>query len=260
LFADPSGGKGETLTDENGCRKFDDNGNYIPRSDRVPAGEVSMSGYGSGGSTVEKMISKINGLSDAKKAILPPPHILLQLLMAEESSGGNWEKLFRGMSERIEAEKKDILDGEFPIQSDFKNYFKFKLLQFDALYRSVSPFFRSTFDAAEFVGGGGEVIGLVAAPFTGSASLILVGPGADMSAVGTVGNVLMDLYEEKDASASYRLSKFLLTGGMGKFLEKIPFKRLYFLIASYVKVLETVVLPAIEDSYKKFVLSSKLKL
>jgi hypothetical protein len=52
LFADPTGGKGETLTDENGCRKFDDNGNYIPRSERVPPGEVSMAAYlGGGGAT-----------------------------------------------------------------------------------------------------------------------------------------------------------------------------------------------------------------
>ncbi|MCU0384266.1 MAG: hypothetical protein MUF68_09405 [Cyclobacteriaceae bacterium] len=98
LFADPTGGKGQML-DENGARKYDDNGNYIWRGDRVTPGEVSMAAYGSsGGSPVEKMINKINGLSDAKKATLPPPHILLQLLMAEESSGGNWEKMFRGMT------------------------------------------------------------------------------------------------------------------------------------------------------------------
>jgi hypothetical protein len=122
LFADPTGGRGQML-DENGARRYDDNGNYIWRGDRVAPGEVSMAAYGSsGGSTVEKMINKINGLSDAKKAILPPPHILLQLLMAEESSGGNWEGMLKGVEDSVSNPQVKLLPESFDFQKTASNW------------------------------------------------------------------------------------------------------------------------------------------
>ncbi|WP_298143418.1 hypothetical protein [Flavobacterium sp.] len=51
VFADPSGGAGMQMLDNNGAEMYDANGNYIRRSDRVVPGEVSMAAYGGGGTT-----------------------------------------------------------------------------------------------------------------------------------------------------------------------------------------------------------------
>ncbi len=142
--------------------------------------------------------------------------------------------------------------------ADFKNYFKVKMMQFDAFYNEKAPILRDHFEAGELVGGSMEIISLLAAPLTDGASLAFLPVGGAISTYGTYGNIAMDFYEEKEGSGFYRFFKWASSAGMAKAFEKIPFKKLYYLISGYVKVLETVVLPQIEESGKRFLIPPKL--
>ncbi|WP_298143428.1 RHS repeat-associated core domain-containing protein, partial [Flavobacterium sp.] len=49
VFADPSGGAGQQMLDNNGAEMYDSNGNFIRRSDRVVPGETSKFTQAGGG-------------------------------------------------------------------------------------------------------------------------------------------------------------------------------------------------------------------
>ena len=84
------------------------------------------------------------------------------------------------------------------------------------------------FDVIEEVGGDIEIAGVVAAPATEGLSLALEPIGFWHSAVGTTGNIMLDMYEAytgvdgKLKSAAFRATKFTITFGTGKAIERIP--------------------------------------
>uniref|UniRef100_UPI00262434B0 hypothetical protein n=1 Tax=Flavobacterium sp. TaxID=239 RepID=UPI00262434B0 len=82
---------------------------------------------GGGGSTVQKMVNAINSLSDEQRALLPPPDVLLQLLLAEVNPGGDWE----GMLDRANG-------GEEDPPTDFKKLFSSKLKKVGRFIEKIS--------------------------------------------------------------------------------------------------------------------------
>jgi hypothetical protein len=85
------------------------------------------------------------------------------------------------------------------------------------------------FDSVEEVGAWTEVAGVAAAPFTDGLSLAVAPLGFWEGAVGTVGNVSVDLYEYSSTgdakylkTAAFRATKFGITAGLGKAIDRIP--------------------------------------
>jgi hypothetical protein len=144
----------------------------------------------------------------------------------------------------------------------YKRYFARKLEEIKNGYNGfVKPILRSTFDKMELYGGTAEAIGLMAAPLTEGASLPLATIGYQASLYGTLGNTALDFIDGDINGGLYRLGKFALSAGMGKALDAIPFKTFSNMANGYKALLETHVVPVIEDSWKKFnPPSNKLKL
>jgi hypothetical protein len=135
----------------------------------------------------------------------------------------------------------------------YKRYFAKKLKEFENVFRKdIKPILRTTFDKMEIYGGSIEAFGFVLAPFTDGASLVFAGYGAQLSAFGTAGNISLDLFDRNYDSAGLRLGKFVLTAGMGKAIDRIPYNNASNLINGYTKYLENHVVPTIEDSWNKF--------
>ncbi|WP_264535500.1 FG-GAP-like repeat-containing protein [Flavobacterium sp. N1736] len=130
------------------------------------------------------------------------------------------------------------------------------------VYNSNKQVFRSHFDAAEISGGTAEIIGLLGAPFTEGASLEFSAYGAKMSAYGTVGNSVMDIFDGEFSTAANRWTQFVISAGMGKAIESgIPQSTLRNMLSSFKIYVETYVAPVFEESWNKFnVSSNKLKL
>ena len=144
----------------------------------------------------------------------------------------------------------------------YKRYFASKLEEIKNGYNGfVKPILRSTFNKMEIIGGTAEAVGLMAAPFTGGASLPLASIGYQVSLYGTLGNTALDFIDGDINGGVYRLAKFALSAGMGKALNAIPFKTFVNMANGYKTLLETYVVPVIEDSWNKFnPPSNKLKL
>ncbi|WP_309508569.1 RHS repeat-associated core domain-containing protein [Flavobacterium channae] len=81
---------------------------------------------------------------------------------------------------------------------------------------------RKGFDVLEEIGGWMEITGVVLAPFTGGSSLALETVGFWHAAVGTAGNSVIDIIEGDYKSLAFRGTKFAITLGTGKALERIP--------------------------------------
>ena len=85
------------------------------------------------------------------------------------------------------------------------------------------------FDTIEEMGADTELSGIVAAPVTEGTSLALEPLGFWEGAIGTVGNIGVDLYEfgsTQDTkyikTAAFRATKFTITAGVGKAIDRIP--------------------------------------
>lgn len=78
------------------------------------------------------------------------------------------------------------------------------------------------FDVVEEIGGWIEIGGVLLASFTEGTSLALEPVGLWHSAVGTAGNIALDYYEGNYRMMTYRVTKFVLTVGIGKAINRIP--------------------------------------
>jgi RHS repeat-associated protein len=171
-------------------------------------------------------------------------------------TGGNfWQGAVTGLvvSGLNHAMHPDSFDSDGDPPSKYKKYFSRKLDELKYGYdKVIKPILRSTFDKMELYGGSVEAFGFVLAPFTDGASLAFAGYGAQISAFGTAGNISLDLFDRNYDSAGLRLGKFVLTAGMGKAIDRIPYNNTSNLINGYTKYLENHVVPTIEDSLNKF--------
>lgn len=94
---------------------------------------------------------------------------------------------------------------------------------------SMTSKLHKMFDSVEEVGAWTEIGGVAAAPFTCGLSLALEPLGFWESAIGTAGNVSVDLYESYSTgdtkylkTAAFRVTKFGITAGLGKAIDRIP--------------------------------------
>jgi hypothetical protein len=94
---------------------------------------------------------------------------------------------------------------------------------------SMTSKLHKMFDTIEEVGAWTEVAGVAAAPFTEGLSLAVEPLGFWEGAIGTAGNISVDLYESYSTgdtkylkTAAFRATKFAITAGVGKAIDRIP--------------------------------------
>ena len=120
------------------------------------------------------------------------------------------------------------------------------------IYNTSYDLLRGTFDGMEIVGGGLEVLGLLGIPFSEGTTASIATAGAWISALGTLGNISMDVLLDKNySSASYRAFKWGVTAGTGKFFG-VFFRGVDERIMKlHLSLYDQVVIPVIENHINK---------
>lgn len=134
-------------------------------------------------------------------------------------------------------------DGEENNEGNVEDDSKPKIKPISKKIQAKIDQLRAGFDFMEDYGGYVEIAGVVLAPFTEGASLGVAGVGMVFTAVGTIGNIILDLVEynytndtAKLISAKNRFEKYVLTFGTGKALEKLTLNFTDKLISKFLDV------------------------
>ena len=159
-------------------------------------------------------------------------------------------------------------DGSEEPKKDYRKYFRDKLSQSKEIFGNISNYvkrnayasFRFSFDNLEAVGGYMEILGIAGAFETEGVSLGLEPLGARISGAGTIGNSMMDLGIDNNANmASYRVFKYVITAGTGKVVSNNFSGFDEILLQYHTQFYNNVIIPRIENNYKKSNLNYNLK-